>query len=163
MTRELTVFEILAIAEQMEREAARFYRKAAGIFRDPGISKLFSELAQWEKCHVQVFAEMRGLLAEPASRRGRTALDPAEVSRLGAPAAVFKEAGDPVQELTGNETRTEILRLALRKEHCAIGYYTSLTEFALGQNNLKTIRNIIEEEQRHVRILAQSLQQAADC
>ena len=45
MTRELTPLEILRIAADMERNAAQFYRRAAGMYRDPSLSKLFSQLA----------------------------------------------------------------------------------------------------------------------
>ncbi len=57
MTCELTAFEVLEIAEKMEREAARFYRKAAGMYHDPSLSKLFSDLAQWEKRHVRILVQ----------------------------------------------------------------------------------------------------------
>jgi rubrerythrin len=35
MTRELTASEVLQIAEEMERNAAKFYRRAAGLYHDP--------------------------------------------------------------------------------------------------------------------------------
>ena len=44
MTRELTAFEVLRIAEQMEQNAARFYRKAAGIYQE-------------EKKHVRILRQ----------------------------------------------------------------------------------------------------------
>jgi rubrerythrin len=159
MSRELTTFEVLEIAEQMEREAARFYRRAAGLYEDPGISKLFSELAQWEKRHVQLFVEMKDRLSAGTGAPGRFDLDRVGVSRLAVPTAVFNARSEPARELTGTEARADVLRLALEKERHAIGYYMSLTEFALGQDNLRVIKEILAEEQRHVRILAQSLKQ----
>lgn len=162
MTRELTPLEVLQVAEEMERQAARFYRKAAGMYRDPHLSKLFSELAQWEKGHVQAFADMKERLLGPAWESGRLDLSRAEARRLDVPAAVFDEDSEPAKELTGTETRAEVLRLALQKERYTIGYYTSLTEFALGEDNIKVLRSIIQEERKHVRILSQSLSQSAD-
>jgi rubrerythrin len=53
-----------------------------------------------------------------------------------------------------------VLKLALKKERYTIAYYTALTEFTLGPENLKVIQSIVQEEKRHVRILAQSLNQA---
>jgi rubrerythrin len=149
----------LKIAEQMERKAARFYRKAAGMYDDPVLSKLFSELAQWEKHHIQVFAEMKDQVPEQAWEQGSADPERVGVSRLDVPPAVFDEHSDPAKELTGNETRAEVLNLALRKERYTIGYYTSLTDFALGQENTQVIRNILQEEKKHVRILMQSLRQ----
>jgi ferritin-like metal-binding protein YciE len=82
-----------------------------------------------------------------------------DVSRLDVPPAVFDEHSDPATELTGGETRAEVFKLALKKERYTIGYYTSLTEFALGQENIKVIKSILQEEKKHVRILMQSLRQ----
>ncbi len=159
MTRELTALEVLKIAEQMEQNAARFYRRAAGMYPDPSLSKLFSELAQWEKRHIQVFAEMRDRLSGQAWEQGGMDPERVDVSRLDAPPAVFDEHSDPAQELTGNETRAEVFNLALKKERYTIGYYTSLTEFALGRENIRVIKSILQEEKKHVRILIQSLRQ----
>lgn len=160
MTRELTAFEVLKIAEQMERNAARFYRKAAGLSRDPSLSKLFSELAQWEKRHLQVFADLKNRFPEQAWEQGSFDPERVNVAHLEAPPAVFDEHSDPAKELTGHETRAEVFDLALKKERYTIGYYTSLTEFALGEENTNVIRSILEEEKRHVRILVQSLRQS---
>ncbi len=162
MTRELTPLEVLQIAAEMERQAARFYRKAAGMFHDPSLSKLFSELAQWEKRHAQVFAEMRNHLLEQTGESRRLDIGGVDARRLDAPSAVFQEHSEPAKELTGTETRADVLRLALNKERYTISYYTSLTEFALGPDNIKAIRGILREEQQHVRILAQLLSQSAD-
>jgi rubrerythrin len=162
MTRELSAFEVLQIAEQMEREAAKFYRRAAEMYNDPSISKLFSGLAQWEEGHLQVFADMREHFSEQAWERGRFSPDRIGVSRLGVPPAVFSERSEPTKELTGNETRAEVLRLALQKERYTLGYYTALTELALGPDNIKVIRSILQEEGKHVRILDQALGQNAD-
>ena len=64
MARELTVYEVLDVAEKMERNAARFYRRAAGLYDDPRTGKLFSELARWEKRHIQIAIEMKEHLSE---------------------------------------------------------------------------------------------------
>jgi hypothetical protein len=110
--------------------------------------------------HLQVFAEMQEHFSEQGWEAGRFDLDRVNVARLEAPPAVFNEHSDPAKELTGAETRADVLKLALKKEQYTIGYYTTLTEFALGEENLKVIRNIVQEEKRHVRILTQSLNQA---
>jgi rubrerythrin len=161
MTRELNAFEVLEIAEKMERDAARFYREAAGMHNDAKISKLFAELAQWEKRHVQVFADMKDYFAEQAWELGRFDLDRVDMARLDVPRVVLDEHSEPATELTGNETRADVLRLAIKKEQYTISYYAALTEFALGQDNVEAIKAILQEERKHVRILTQSLQQDA--
>jgi rubrerythrin len=41
----------------MEREAARFYRKAPGMHDDPKTSRLFFDLVQWEPRHVRILTQ----------------------------------------------------------------------------------------------------------
>jgi hypothetical protein len=96
---------------------------------------------------------------EQAWAQGSSDPDRVDVSRLDVPPAIFDEHSDPAQELTGRETRADVVRLALKKERYMIGYYVSLTEFALGRENIKVIKNILQEEKEHVRILMQSLRQ----
>ena len=58
MTVALNAFEVFEIAEQIERNGAKFYRKAAEQFNDPAIRKIFLELADWETRHEQIFNDM---------------------------------------------------------------------------------------------------------
>ena len=159
MTRELTAYEVLEMAERMERNAAKFYRKAAGMCDDPRICRLFSELARWENRHVQVFAEMKEHLSERMWELGHFESDRVDVSQAWTRPAVFGDHDVPSQEMVGGQTKADILRMALQKEKDAIAYYTSLSEFVLGEGNVEMIENIIREEDRHVRILTQSLEQ----
>lgn len=161
MTRELTGYEVLEIAEKMERNAAGFYRKAVGLYDDPRISKLFSELAQWEKRHVEIFAQMKQHLSSQSYQLGQYGSERGSETGSRTPAAVFADHADPSKELTGRETKADVLRLAIRKERDTIAYYTSLREFVLGAEDVAAIREIIQEEDRHVRILTQSLEQIA--
>jgi rubrerythrin len=159
MADELTGLDVLAIAERMERNASGFYRRAAGLYDDPELSKLFSELAQWEKRHMEVFAEMKQRLSEGMCEIGQYGAerDSAPVARV--PAAVFADRVDPSGELTGREAKADVLRLAIEKEKEAIAYYTGLREFVLAAEDVGALEEILEEEARHVRILMQSLGQ----
>jgi rubrerythrin len=156
MTQGLTGYEVLEIAENLERNAARFYRKAAEICDDPQVSRLFNELARWEMRHVRVFVEMREYLSEKAWELGY--FQPERVNGAAVPVpAVFGAHADPAPALTGRESKADVLRMALRKEECTIAYYTSLMELTLGERNLEAIQEIILEEQKHVKILIQAL------
>ena len=73
---------------------------------------------------------------------------------------IFPDRADPKDDLTGRETKVDVLRMAIRKEKDSIAYYTSLKEFIPG-GDVQTIKDIIAEEDRHVRILTQSLEQMA--
>ncbi len=160
MAQELTGYEVLEIAEKMERNAAGFYRRAAGMYSDPKISKLFSELAQWEKRHIEAFAEMKARLSEQSWGLGQYGCNRAVPPRPQTSAAVFGDRTDPSKELTGRETKADVLRMAIQKEKDSIAYYTSLREFVSG-DDMEAIQDIIGEEDRHVRILTQSLEQIA--
>ncbi len=75
------------------------------------------------------------------------------------PTAVFPDRADPEGDLTGRETKADVLRMAIQKEKDSIAYYTSLKEFVPGRRDVQAIKDIIDEEDRHVRILTQSLEQ----
>jgi rubrerythrin len=51
--------QILQMAEQIERNGARFYRKAAEVVQDEKIGKVLLDFATWEEGDGIVFASMR--------------------------------------------------------------------------------------------------------
>jgi len=159
MTRELTGYDVLDIAEKMERNAAGFYRRAAGLYDDPKITKLFSDLAQWEKRHIEVFAQMKQRLSQQSYELGQYGSERENEAKVRTPTPVFGDRVDPSKELTGRETKADVLRMAIRKENDTIAYYTSLKEFVLAAEDVAAIKEILREEERHVRILTQSLEQ----
>ena len=160
MTRTLNAFEAFEIAEQIERNGSSFYRKAAELFDDSHISAMFLEMAGWETGHEAVFAAMRKQLSEE-TREQRTfkpeepPLDPKAMAGL----AVFGIRPEPADELTGGESREEVLKMAVEKEKDSIVYFTGLKEFVPARAGSDKIDDIIKEEMRHIRILSQSLQQ----
>src|SRR4030042_3366943 len=85
MTRTFNAFEAFEIAEQIERNGVRFYRKAAEMFDDARVSGLFLKLAEWEKAHEELFADMRTQLSEQG-RRLRT-FDPQDAPLAAKPMA----------------------------------------------------------------------------
>jgi len=159
MAREFDASDILEVAERMERNAVKFYRKAAGVCDDPVLSRLFTDLAQWERQHVRVFADMRNRLAEPNGDNGRYVLDPDDQSPAQLPVPpVFGDSECPAKELVDGPTKAEVLKAAIQKEEDTIAYYTGLKESVLGPHNIQVIEAIIHEEKRHIRILLQSLE-----
>jgi len=160
MTRTFNAFEVFEIAEQIERNGARFYRRAAEIFDDPDVSAMFLEMADWETGHEAIFAAMREQLrGEDGLERGfnleDAPLDPKAMAGL----AAFGINPDPATELTGTETRAHVLKMAIGKEKDSVVYYTGLKEFVPAQGDKDKIDGIIKEEMRHIRILNQSLEQ----
>jgi len=151
--------EVFEIAEQIERNGAKFYRKAAGIFNDDGISDTMRKLAEWETEHERIFAAMRERLSGP----GRTAASPKGEQLVNNPRAmaglaVFGIRSDPCDELTGTEDRTDVLRRALEKEKESIAFYEGLKDFAADKAGRDKIDRIIEEEMGHIATLSRLLE-----
>ena len=151
--------EILEMAEQIERNGARFYRRAAEGAEDPRNRQLLLDLAAAENEHEKVFTSMRADLA--AKRREVTAFDPdgqaALYLRAMADGHVFDVRADPVELLTGKETVADILGMAMSMEKDSIVFYLGMKEMVpetLGKNR---IDDIIKEEMGHLASLGNEL------
>lgn len=159
---QFNAFEAFEIAEQIERNGAKFYRRAAQVFGDSGLGKLFLGLADWEKGHEQIFARMRKQLSEQGRElrtfRPEDRLLPEVQAMAGL--AVFGIRPNPADELSGTESRREVLEMAMEKEKDSIVYYIGLKDFVPDVAGKDKIDEIIGEEMHHVRILRQSLDSA---
>ncbi len=160
MVVKLNAFEIFEIAEQIERNGAKFYRGAAELFDDSRVRNLFLQLADWETSHEQVFADMKNeLIAQgPELSAFETESDVIFDAQSMAGLAVFGNSLGPVAELTGKETITDILKSAIEKEKDSIIFYTGLKAFVPAGAARDKIAGIIKEEMHHVRILKQSME-----
>lgn len=160
MTREFNAIEVFEIAEQIERNGAAFYRRAAESFEDSDVAELFTKLANWELGHEAVFAAVRKQLAdEPAEL---STFDPEDApldAKAMAGLAAFGIRTDATAELAGCKTRADVLNLALQKEKDTIVYYAGLKEFVPVAVAIDKIGEIITEELRHVRIISQALEE----
>jgi len=171
MAKALSVDQVLEVAERMERNAVKFYRRAAGLCDDTKVCRLFVSLARWERQHVQVFTEMRQRLSGPDEARqagqnrelGRIVLDADDPSPAEPPLpTVFGGREGSPDELVGVCTKAEVLRMAIQKEKDTISYFASLKEFIPGHHDAEVIKTLIGEEERHVKILVQSLEQTPE-
>jgi rubrerythrin len=158
---EFNAFELFEIAEKIERNGVKFYRRSAEIFDEPNIQKIFLELANWEAKHIEVFETMRKQLSEQSSEmrtfkpENNMLIDAGSMAGL----AVFGIKPDPANELDGNENIVDVLRKAIEKEKNSIIYYTGLKAFIPLRQGREKIDDIIKEEMHHVNILGQSLQE----
>ncbi len=118
MSFEFNADEILEMAEQIERNGTRFYRKAAELVKDAAVSKLLRDLAAWEDGHERVFTTMRADLAH--QEREPMVFDPEHETsmylRAMADGHVFDMRVDPANTLTGKESAEDILRMAIGQE-----------------------------------------------
>ena len=155
MSFDFSADEILAMAEQIERNGARFYRRAAGLVKDVEVSKLLQELATWEDGHQQAFASMRHILKE--RERQPTTFDPEDETslylRAMADGHVFDVRVDPVDKLTGKESARDILSLAIGQEKDSIIFYLGIRDMVSEVMGKDKIDEIIREEMRHIGFL----------
>ncbi len=161
MAVEFNAFEVFEIAEKIERNGAKFYRKAAELFDDSSTRSFFHELADWEVGHEKIFAGMRKQLSEQSQQlrtfkpEDNLLLDAQEMASL----AVFGIKTEPSGDFSSKQSKEDILRTAIEKEKDSIVYYTGLKNFVPDRAGKDKIDDIIKEEMHHIRILSQSLEQ----
>ena len=149
--------EIFEMAEQIERNGARFYRRAAGPAGGEG-RDLLLRLAEMEDDHERTFADMRAEL--PPAGRQSTAFDPDNEAVLYlqamADGKVFR--CDPSEALSGQEPMEEILDVAIGLEKDSIVFYQSMKDVVPAAAGKETLDAIIRQEIGHILDLTKQLE-----
>ena len=147
--------EIFEMAEQIERNGAKFYRKAAESIADA--RDLLLRLAAMEDEHERTFAAMRSELSE--DEKTPLTFDPDNEAALYLQAMadgnVFKS--DPSESLSGNESILDILKTAIGLEKDSIIFYTSMKDVVPKTAGKEKVDAIIKEEIGHVVDLTKQL------
>ena len=152
--------EIFEMAEQMERNGAKFYRKAAEKFDDAATRDVLSDLTAMEARHQKTFAEIRSEL----NRQQRTALvyDPEDEAgkylRAMTDGYVFDFKADPIGKLDSGVGPAEILRIAIGLEKDSVVFYLGLKGCVSEQAGKDKVDNIIAEEMGHIATLTEKLE-----
>lgn len=157
MKAKFSIDEIFEMAEQIERNGAKFYNRAGNMFSASSTRrKLLLYLADMEIKHEAIFASLRKEIIEKEKFFSilDTNFDPEGLSvmyiRSIANSHVFK-LDKPIQEyLTGSESPKTILEMALEREKDTILLYIGLKEVIpenLGKND---VDSIIKEEMTHI-------------
>jgi rubrerythrin len=151
--------EILGIAEQIERNGARFYRKAAEAISDSRAGKRLLDLAAMEDAHERIFADMRADLS--GKELEPTAGDPWGEAALYlqgiADGNVFDVKQDLSEWLTGKESKEDILRAAIGLEKDSIVFYAGIKEMVPQELGKDRIEAILKEEMSHLALLSNEL------
>ncbi len=151
--------EIFEIAQQIERNGGKFYRKAADSLDQPEPAKLLRQLAAMEDDHLRTFTEMRKRLTD-ADRQALVS-DPYGEAALYLQAVadgkIFDVREDPSRFLTGNESIQDILLIAIGIEKESVIYYTGVRESVPGDLGKEKMSRIIREELGHVAALSRML------
>ncbi len=151
--------EVFEIAEQIERNGAKFYRRAAEMFPEPDAHQLLADLAVWEKGHERLFADVRRELSE--RQKEPVFFDPNNEAvmylRAMADDHVFNPKADLSGFLTGDEGLAEVLRKALRFEKDSIAFYLGMRDLVSVELGKDKVARIIEEEKSHVVMLSKRI------
>lgn len=154
MGYDFTSDEIFEMAEQIERNGAKFYRTAAEGIEDLASKDLLLDLASMEDEHEKIFSLLREKLAE--KDKGSTVFDPDDESvfylRSLADTHIFSK-----KEIPDISSIKEILKSAIAAEKDSVIFFLSMRDLVpenLGKNKLD---DIIKEEMEHIRILGKKL------
>jgi rubrerythrin len=161
METRFNVFEILQIAEKVEQKGARFYLKTAEFFKDSRRRDIYYKLADWKARHAKIWARLRKRFSEKTGEFGTFDPDNYVLSNPGVMAGLtwFDTKHGPLRRLTGQETKEEILRDAIRRENEIIVFYQGLKDFARDPASQDTVDKIVREENRHIHLIMQLFEQ----
>jgi len=142
--------EVFAMAEQIERNGAAFYRQAAKQF--PAQQRLLTTIAEQEDGHCAIFSAWRRQLT--AKDKEAAVHDPTNEAedflRAMADRRIIDVTRGPKSVLKGDESFGDILGIAVGMEKNSIAFYAGMQEMvspALGRDKLDLI---IKEEQKHI-------------
>jgi rubrerythrin len=159
MSITFNAFEIFEMAEQIERNGVKFYRKAAQSISDQEVRQTLVDLADMEAEHEETFAGMRKQLSD--EDRELRVFDPENEVALYLQAMasghVFDLKKDPGEQLTGTETVEDILKLAIDAEKDSIVFYLGLKDFVPAKAGKDRVEAIIKEEMGHIAVLNRGL------
>jgi len=161
METKFNVFEVLQIAEKIEHNGAKFYLQTAELFDDPDVRDTCYELATWKARHEKILAQRRKRFSEKTGEFGTFDPDNYILSNPHVMAGLAVFATKPVSLKGPHERKDkrEIFRDAIRRAKEAIVFYRGLKEFARDPASEETIDTIIKEENRHIRLLTEQLDQ----
>ena len=159
MSITFNAFEIFEMAEQIERNGVKFYRKAAQDTSDQSVRQMLLDLADMEAEHEETFASMRKQLSD--EERELRVFDPENELALYLQAManghVFDLRKDPSEQLSGTETIEDILKLAINAEKDSIVFYLGLKDFVPVKAGKDRVEAIIKEEMGHIAVLNRRL------
>jgi rubrerythrin len=147
------------MAEEMEKNGAKFYRKAAKNTSDSQTKQMLLDMADMEDNHLQTFKEMRGQLSGRETED--TMFDPdnqaAMYLQVMADSHGYEGKKSPDEELTGKETPKEILEIALNSEKESVVFYSGLKSLVPPKAGRDKVKAIILEELAHITTLLNKL------
>jgi rubrerythrin len=151
MPYDFNVDEIFEMAEQIERNGAKFYRTAADSTDDPQARELLLGFAKMEDEHEKAYALLRAELVEKETTFYDPENEAALYLRAIADTRVFFE-----KEIDTSTTE-KILKAAILAEKDSIVFYLGMKDLVPSDQEKAKVERIIKEEMVHIRILSKKL------
>ena len=156
--------EVFEIAEQIERNGAKFYRQAAENTADEDAGRMLLDLAVMEDGHLKTFQQIRQQLSD--REKEQTVFDPDNQAALYLQAIADAHGWEgrisPMQELTGSESIGRILEIALNAEKESVVYYSGLRNSVSEKAGRDKVDAIINEELGHIKTLLDRLKKVRE-
>ena len=153
MGYEFNADEVFTMAEQLERNGAKFYSDSAKAVEDSDSRKFLNELAEMEVEHEKTFKSLRAEITE--REKEATVFDPEGESALYlkslADSRVFFEKEIDMTSFKG------ILKAAITAEKDSIVFYLGMKEAVPEKLGKGRIEKIIKEEMGHIKFLSSKL------
>ncbi len=149
--------EIFEMAEEIERQGARFYQKAASMFSEPEVKTMLSGLASMEVGHEKAFAGMRAKILSDAYQ----GYDPDETAasyiKAFTDGKVFDFKQDMSAKISEKSSLNDILKLAIEAEKNSIVFYTGIKKAVPELLSKDSLDRIIAEEMKHIVMLVERM------
>ena len=153
MSIDFNADEVFEIAEQIERNGAKFYRSVAQKVTDSSKKQLLTDLAEMEDEHEQTFKTLRSQLS--MDEKIQTTFDPEGESekylRALADTRVFYE------KEVDTTSFEEILKSAITAEKDSIVFYLGMKDVVPAHLGKQKLDDIIKEEMTHIQLLSKEL------
>ncbi len=153
MMYDFNADDIFEIAEQLERNGAKFYRSAAEAVSDQGSKDFLLKLAAMEEDHEKTFAGMRSTLT--SSEKSVTVFDPeGEATRYLKALADTRVFFEKEMDTSSMEA---ILKDAVVAEKDSIVFYVGMRDAVPEKLGRGRLDDIIKEEMGHIQLLSAKL------
>jgi rubrerythrin len=153
MSFDFNADDILQMAEQIEKNGARFYRESADKVADASAKKLLLTLAAMEDGHQKTFSNLRATLS--SREKEVTVFDP-----QGEAASYLKALADTrvffEKQIDSNDME-DILKEAITAEKDSIVFYLGMKDLVPESLGKGRIDAIIKEEMSHIKTLSKEL------
>ena len=152
MSITFNAFEVLEMAERIERNGSKFYRKAAKLVPGAKLQKTLLGLAVMENGHEKTFTDMRKQL--PPGQEELATFDPEDEASLYLQAMadghVFNTRKDISLQLSDKSSVEDVLQMTIKAEKDSIVFYLGLRNFVSIEADREKIEDIIDEEHGHI-------------